>query len=85
VIGIHQPRARRNDAVPIRVRVVGESDPVAILEADEPGHRVWAGAVHADLAVVVDGHELEGRIDLRIDYGAARTSSAVHCAGPESA
>ena len=39
---------------------------VLILEADESGHRVRAGTVHADLAVVIDGHEREGRIDLRV-------------------
>ena len=65
--GFISPARRRDDAVPVGVGVVGERDPVAVLEADEPGHRVGARAVHADLAVVVDRHEREGRIDLRID------------------
>ena len=52
--------------MPVRVGVVGEGHVVLVLEADEPGHRVRAGAVHADLAVVIDGHEREGRIDLRV-------------------
>ena len=69
VIGIHQPRGRRDDAVPVRVRIVGEGDAILILEADEAGHRVGAGAVHADLAVVIDRHEREGRIDLRVHDG----------------
>ena len=50
-------------------RVVGEGDAIPVLEADEPGHGVGAGAVHADLAVVIDGHEREGRIDLRVHDG----------------
>ena len=40
---------------------------IAILERHEPGHGVRARAVHADLAVVIDGHEREGRIERRID------------------
>ena len=42
---------------------------IPILEADQPRHRVRAGAVHADLAVVIDRHEREGRIDRRVDHG----------------
>src|SRR5215469_5748282 len=34
-------------------------------------HRVWAGAVHADLAIVIHGHKGEGRIDHGIDDGHA--------------
>ena len=33
------------------------------------GHRVGAGAVHADLAVVIDRHEGEGRVDRRVHDG----------------
>ena len=68
VVGVHQPRGGRDDAVPVRVGVVGEGDAKLILEADEPGHRVGAGAVHADLAVVIDRHERERRIDLRVHH-----------------
>ena len=66
MVGVHQPGRRRDDAVPVRVGVVGECDVILILEPDQPGHRVGAGAVHADLAVVIDRHERKGRIDLRI-------------------
>ena len=68
VVGVHQPCGGRDDAVPVRVGVVGEGDAVPILEADEPGHRVWARAVHANLAVVIHGHEREGRVDLRVHH-----------------
>jgi hypothetical protein len=34
-----------------------------VLEGDEAGHGVGAGAVHADLAVVIDAHEAEGHVD----------------------
>ena len=54
--------------MPVRVGVVGEGDAVLILQADQPGHRIGAGAVHADLAVVIDRHERERRIDLRVHH-----------------
>ena len=69
MVRVHQPGRRRDDAVPVGVGIVGEGDLVAILEPDEPGHRIGAGTVHADLAVVIDRHEREGRIDLRIHDG----------------
>src|ERR1700734_1785944 len=37
--------------------IVGEGDTEFILEADEPRHRIGARAVHANLAVMIDGHE----------------------------
>ena len=66
MVGVHQPRRGRDNAVPVRIGVVGEGHLVLVLEADEPGHRVRAGAVHADLAVVIDGHERKRRVDLRV-------------------
>ena len=67
VVGVEQAGARRDDAVPVGVGVVGERDVEAVLELDQAGHRVRRGAVHADLAVPVDGHEREGRVDLVVD------------------
>src|SRR5215813_254701 len=49
--------------MPIRIRVVGESNAVLVLETDEPCHGIRARTVHADLAVVIHRHEREGRID----------------------
>ena len=67
MVGVHQPCTRRDNAVPIGVWVIGEGDPVAVLETHEPGHCIRTGAIHANRAVVVDGHEGESRIHLRID------------------
>ena len=66
VIGIHQPGGARHDAMPVRVRVVGEGDAVLVLEADQPRHRIGTRAVHANLSVVIDRHEGERRIDDRV-------------------
>ena len=67
VVGVQQAGARRDDAVPVRVRIVGERDVEAVLEVGQPRHRVGRRAVHADLAVPVDGHEREGRVDRIVD------------------
>ena len=67
-MGFISPAEGCDDSVPIGIRVVGEGDIVAVLEADEPRHRIGTGAVHADLAVVIDRHEREGRIDLRVHH-----------------
>ena len=40
----------------------------SIFQADKPSHRVRAGTVHADLAVVVDRHERESGVNGRINY-----------------
>ena len=64
MVRVHEPRARRHNSVTIRVRVVRERDIKLIAHRDETAHRPGARAVHADLAVVVDRHEGESRIDL---------------------
>ena len=69
VVRVHQPRGGRHDAVAVRVGIVGERDAEAILQLDQARHRVRARAVHADLAVVIHGHERERRIDRGIDDG----------------
>ena len=67
VVGVHQAGRRRDDPVAVGVRVAGDGDVEAVLELDQPGHRVRRGAVHADLAVVVERHERERRVDLLVD------------------
>ncbi len=73
VIRIEEPGRRRDDAVPVGVGIVRERDAIAILQLDEPRHRVRARAVHADPAVVIDRHERERRIDRRVDDGDVET------------
>ena len=53
----------------VGVAVVGEGDPESIFQLDEPCHGIGARRVHADLAVVIDGHEREGRIDHGVHDG----------------
>ena len=67
VVRVHQPAAAGDDAVAVAVGVVAERDVEAILEPDQARHRVRRRAVHADLAVLVDGHERERRIDRVVD------------------
>ena len=66
VIRVHEPGGRRHDPVPVGVRVVREREPIAVLQRNEPRHRVRARAVHPDLTIVIDRHEAEGRVDARV-------------------
>jgi hypothetical protein len=63
VVRVHEADAPSHDAVPVVVGIARPRDVEAILEPDEAPHRVGRRAVHADLAVPVDRHEREGRID----------------------
>jgi hypothetical protein len=49
--------------VPICVGIVGESHLVLIFQPDQPGHRIGARTVHANFAVVINGHKRKCRID----------------------
>ena len=69
VVGVHQPRVRRDDPVAVRVGVVAGGDVVLVALVDERGHGRRGGAVHPDLAVPVQGHEPPGRVDERVDHG----------------
>src|SRR5215510_3201608 len=51
------------NSVPIGIGVAGKGYIESILEADHAGHRIHRRRVHPDLAVPIDGHEAEGRID----------------------
>jgi hypothetical protein len=63
VVGVEQAGAGGDDAVPVGVGVVAERHVEAVLELDQAGHGVRRGAVHADLAVPVQVHEPERRVD----------------------
>ena len=67
VVGVQQPLLAGDDPVAVGVRVVGERHVEPILERDQPRHRVRRGAVHPDLAVVVERHERERRVDAVVD------------------
>ena len=49
--------------MPIRVWVVANGQGILVLEVDEAGHGIWAGAVHPDLPVMVQRHEAEPGVD----------------------
>ena len=63
VVRVEQAGGRRDDAVAVGVGVVAERDVEAVAQRDQPGHRVRRRRVHPDLAVPVDGHEPERRVD----------------------
>ncbi len=69
VIRRQKPGAARDDAMPVVVRVAGKGDPETILQIDQPLHGIGRGRVHAKLAVPIDRHETERRIDGFVDDG----------------
>ena len=54
VVRVQQARVRRDDPVAVGVRVAGDRDVEAVAQLEQPRHHVRRGAVHADLAVVVE-------------------------------
>ncbi len=63
VVGVEQAGGAGDDAVAVVVGVGGEGYVVLVFVGDHGGHGVGAGAVHADSAVPVAGHEAEGGVD----------------------
>jgi len=72
VIGVHfKTRDRRDDPVPVRVRIVGEKPPGtwSFQARDQSRNRVGTGTVHSDLSVMVHGHEEKVGVNRLIDDG----------------
>src|ERR1700738_3792410 len=69
VIWIQKTRRRRDNSVPISIWIVAECDVETILELDKPCHCPGARAIHPDFSIMIDSHEWESRIDLRVHYG----------------
>jgi hypothetical protein len=63
VIGGQQAPAPGDNPVPVVVGVAGKGDLEAILQADQPLHRIGRGWIHADLTVPIHSHKPEGRVD----------------------
>ncbi len=59
VVGIHEASGRRHDAVAVEIWIVAEGDVELVFQTDEARHGVFGGAIHADFAIVVNGHEAE--------------------------
>ena len=73
VVGTQQSGAFRDDAVPVMVRVAGESHVELIFERDQAAHGIRRRRIHADAAVPVEGHEAESRIDGLVYHGQVQT------------
>ena len=63
VIGRQQSRAPGDDPVPVVVGVARDRDVEAILQTDQPLHRVGRRRIHPDAPVPIHRHEPERRID----------------------
>src|SRR6266545_2505186 len=58
-----------DNAVPVGIGVISKGDIELVFELHQASHGIGARAVHANLTVVIHGHETEDRIELRIDHG----------------
>ena len=67
MIRIQEASGAGDDAVAVMIGVTGEGDVEAVFQGDEARHGVGRGAIHADLAIPIDGHEAEGGVDLSVD------------------
>ena len=67
MIGREKPRAPGNNPVPVVIGVAGEGEVKAVLHPYQSLHRIGRGRVHADLAIPIDRHETERRIDGLVD------------------
>jgi len=63
VIGIHQTGRTGDNAVPVIVGIVAKGDIETIFQRDEIRHGIGRRTTHTNLAVPVERHETERRID----------------------
>ena len=66
MVWVHQAQRAGNNAVPICIAVVCESNVEPILQLHEAGHRIRAGTIHPDLPVMIESHEAERWIHGRV-------------------
>ena len=62
----------------IRIGIVGEGDVEFVPERDQTGHCVGRRTIHANFAVMIDGHETEGGIDGGVHDGRVDTIAFDH-------
>ena len=67
VVGIEQPGLGHDDAVTVGIGVIAERDLVAAAHLYQVRHGEGTGTVHADLSIVIHGHEGEAWIHGGID------------------
>src|SRR5690554_7305628 len=67
MVRVHQAGGVDN-AVAVGVWVVTEDQIEAVFDGQQVGHGGGAGTIHADLAVVVRGHEGEIRVLVAVDH-----------------
>src|SRR5262249_9485194 len=66
MVRVHQAGGPGDDSVTVCVRVIAKRDVEAILEFDQAGHGIGAGAIHADFAIMIYRHEGKSRVYVRI-------------------
>ena len=83
VVRVHDAPIRAHDAMAVGVRI-GAADqivlvPCAVVQRiDQALHGIWRARIHANLAVVIDGHEAPGRIDLWAHHVDGQVELLIH-------
>ena len=83
VVRVHDAPVRAYDAVAVGIRI-GAADQVVLVPSavvkgiDQTLHSVRGAWIHADLTVVVDGHEAPSRVDLRAYHVDGQVELLVH-------
>jgi len=67
MVRLHQTHTAGHDAMPVVIHVVAKGNVEFVLHCNQVCHGIGAGTIHADLAVMVEGHEREGRVDALVD------------------
>src|SRR4030095_1383823 len=66
MVWVQEADRRSDDAVPVSVGIVAESDVKPVLKLYQAGHRKGARTIHTDLAVMIHRHKRKRRVDIRI-------------------
>ncbi len=53
----------------VRIGIVGEGDIESVTYRDQPRHGIRRRTIHSDLAVPINGHKAEGRVDRVVHHG----------------
>ena len=69
MVGVHQPHGTGDNSVSVSVGIICEGNLELVFKSYQACHRIWAGAIHPYLPVMIDGHETEPWVHRGVDNG----------------
>ena len=73
VVGVHQAYTGRNNAMAVKIDIIAEGDIELVFHRHQIRHSIRRRTVHADFAVIVQGHKREGMINAFVDHFKVQT------------